>query len=116
MADPFDALRRDISDLGHILGDTLVEQEGRALLDLEESIRALAKTRRKRDRRGPSAKSMHEIISKLDAPQAERVARAFTHYFQLVNLAEQHHRARRRRDYARAQTPQPGSLSFELRR
>jgi phosphoenolpyruvate carboxylase len=116
VADPFEALRRDISDLGHILGDTLVEQEGRELLDLEESIRALAKLRRKRDRRGPSASSMGAIIQDLDAESAERVARAFTHYFQLVNLAEQHHRARRRRDYAREQTPQPGSLSFELRR
>jgi phosphoenolpyruvate carboxylase len=116
MATPFDSLRRDISDLGHVLGDTLVEQEGAALLELEESIRALAKTRRKRDRRGPSASSMREIIAKLDMQSAERVARAFTHYFQLVNLAEQHHRARRRRDYARELTPQPGSLSFELRR
>ena len=115
MADPFDALRRDISDLGHILGDTLVEQEGTPLLELEESIRALAKARRKRDRRGPSARSMQEIIASLDAPAAERVARAFTHYFQLVNLAEQHHRARRRRDYAREEEPQPGSLAFELR-
>jgi phosphoenolpyruvate carboxylase len=116
VADPFDALRRDISDLGHILGDTLVEQEGKPLLELEEAIRALAKLRRKRDRRGPSATSMREIIEKLDGPTAERVARAFTHYFQLVNLAEQHHRARRRRDYAREKQPQPGSLAFELRR
>ena len=116
VADPFDALRRDISDLGHFLGDTLVEQEGEPLLELEEAIRALAKLRRKRDRRGPSATSMREIIEQLDGPSAERVARAFTHYFQLVNLAEQHHRARRRRDYAREQQPQPGSLAFELRR
>jgi phosphoenolpyruvate carboxylase len=116
VADPHPALRRDISALGHVLGDTLVEQEGTALLELEEQIRALAKARRKRDRRGPSASSMREIIAKLDAPEAERVARAFTHYFQLVNLAEQHHRARRRRDYAREERPQPGSLAFELRR
>ncbi len=116
VADPFDALRRDISALGHVLGDTLVEQEGKALLELEEEIRSLAKARRKRDRRGPSASGMREIIGKLDAPAAERVARAFTHYFQLVNLAEQHHRARRRRDYAREERPQPGSLAFELRR
>ena len=116
MADPFDALRRDINDLGHVLGDTLVEQEGEGLLELEESIRALAKLRRKRDRRGPFAASMLSIVSKLDARTAERVARAFTHYFQLVNLAEQHHRARRRRDYARELIPQPGSLAFELRR
>ena len=116
MGDPFDSLRRDISDLGYILGDTLVEQEGPALLELEEAIRGLAKLRRRRDRRGPSAASMQSAIEKLDAETAERVARAFTHYFQLVNLAEQHHRARRRRDYAREQRPQPGSLSFELRR
>ncbi len=114
MADPFDALRRDISDLGHILGDTLVEQEGPELLALEESIRALAKLRRKRGRRAPSAVSMLDSIAKLDAETAEKVARAFTHYFQLVNLAEQHHRTRRRRDYAREQRPQPGSFAFEL--
>ena len=50
MGDPFDSLRRDISDLGYILGDTLVEQEGPALLELEEAIRGLAKLRRRRDR------------------------------------------------------------------
>ncbi len=116
MIDPFEALRRDISELGHVLGDTLVEQEGPSLLELEESIRAFAKLRRKRNRRGPSALSMRAIIETLDAPAAERLARAFTHYFQLVNLAEQHHRARRRRDYAREQRPQPGSLAFELTR
>lgn len=116
MADPFDALRRDISDLGHVLGDTLVEQEGTELLELEESIRALAKTRRKRNRRGPSASSMREIIQALTSRSAEHVARAFTHYFQLVNLAEQHHRARRRRDYAREGQQQLGSLAFELQR
>ena len=114
MVDPRGALRRDISDLGHILGDTLVEQEGPELLALEESIRSLAKLRRTRDRRSPSGIAMLEAIAKLDARTAERVARAFTHYFQLVNLAEQHHRARRRRDYAREERPQPGSFAFEL--
>src|ERR1043165_2107759 len=103
MGDPFDALRRDISDLGRVLGETLVEQEGGSLLELEETIRGLAKLRRKRNRRGPSASSMRNIIERLDVPAAEHLARALTHYFQLVNLAEQHHRTRRRRDYAREQ-------------
>lgn len=116
MADPFELLRRDISELGHLLGDTLVEQEGAALFELEESIRALAKERRKKGRRGAAAKRMREVVEALDAQTAERVARAFTHYFQLVNLAEQHHRARRARDYARSGEPQPGSLSHELAR
>lgn len=113
-SDSFEALKRDISTLGHILGDTLVEQEGLALLELEESVRALAKERRRRGRRGPAAARMRELVEGLDAPTAEKVARAFTHYFQLVNLAEQHHRTRRRRDYAREGEAQPGSLAAEM--
>jgi phosphoenolpyruvate carboxylase len=116
MALPFDALRRDVSYLGRILGDTLVEQEGKELLDLEETIRALAKERRAYEaahdieRRRATARKLIDIVRGLDTSVAERVARAFTHYFQLVNLAEQHHRTRRRRDYAREGKAQPGSL------
>lgn len=122
MVDPFDALRRDVSYLGHVLGDTLVEQEGEALLDLEETIRQLAKERRSLelagDRRGSSARARELIdcIGGLDTGLAEQVARAFTHYFQLVNLAEQHHRTRRRRDYAREGQAQPGSLEVVIGR
>ncbi|MCW5831506.1 MAG: phosphoenolpyruvate carboxylase [Labilithrix sp.] len=116
MALPFDALRRDVSYLGRILGDTLVEQEGDALLDLEETIRALAKARRAHEaahdvaRAHATTQKLVDVVRGLDTSVAERVARAFTHYFQLVNLAEQHHRTRRRRDYAREGKPQPGSL------
>ncbi len=113
-ADRSDALRRDISTLGHLLGDTLLEQEGPALYELEETIRALAKERRKRGRRGPAAARMTALLEALPTKTAERVARAFTHYFQLVNLAEQHHRTRRRREHARAGEAQPGSLRKEL--
>jgi phosphoenolpyruvate carboxylase len=113
---PFDALRRDVNYLGHILGDTLVEQDGYELFDLEEKIRLLAKARRKHEATGQverarrAAAKLTEIVQGLDTATAERVARAFTHYFQLVNLAEQHHRTRRRRDHAREGRPQPGSL------
>lgn len=110
-----EALRRDISTLGHILGDTLVEQEGIALLELEETVRALAKERRRRGRRGPASTRMRELVEGLDTATAEKVARAFTHYFQLVNLAEQHHRTRRRRDYAREGKSQPGSLAEQMK-
>src|SRR5207244_4450232 len=100
---------------GHILGDTLVEQEGASLLDLEETIRKLAKERRKSPERALDAsRKLERIIAGLDTTQAERVARAFTHYFNLVNLAEQHHRVRRRDAYARARTPHPGSFEAVL--
>ncbi len=114
MSDPFDSLRRDVDYLGHILGDTLVEQAGPALLTVVEEVRALAKARRASPRREAAA-PLREKIAALDLPAAERVVRAFAHYFQLVNLAEQHHRVRRRRQYARAGEPQPGSLVETLR-
>src|SRR5262245_23657493 len=87
--DPAEALRRDVSYLGRLLGDTLVEQEGPALLALEESIRALAKSRRAGGGHAAvhaAGLAMQRTIAALDLGTAERVARAFAHYFQLVNL------------------------------
>ena len=117
-ADPFRALRREVSFLGRILGETLVEQEGQDLFDVEEAIRSL--TKRRRDPATAPAdvaaatRALAELVAGLDTALAERVARAFSHYFQLVNLAEQHHRTRRGRDYAREGKHQPGSLRAVL--
>jgi phosphoenolpyruvate carboxylase len=112
-SDPTEPLRRDVSSLGRILGHTLLEQEGREFFDLEERIRALAKSRRAA--RGKelteATNAIRAAIAELDIPTAERVARAFAHYFQVVNLAEQHHRVRRRRDYERSGAAQRGSFA-----
>jgi phosphoenolpyruvate carboxylase len=113
MNDRFDALRKDVSYLGRVLGDTLLEQEGERLFDIEEMIRALSKERRAGEY--DAEERLERVVSALDVDLAERVTRAFTHYFQLVNLAEQHHRTRRRRDYARAGKSQPGSLDVVFR-
>jgi phosphoenolpyruvate carboxylase len=111
--DPQAPLRRDVGTLGRLLGETLVEQEGRALFDLEEQIRALAKGRRGAAgrARAPATVALQGAVRALDVPTAERVARAFAHYFQLVNLAEQHHRVRRGREHERAGETEPGSLA-----
>jgi phosphoenolpyruvate carboxylase len=113
MSDPSAPLRRDVNTLGHLLGDTLVEQEGRAFFELEEHIRALAKRGRSAsgaDRTAATA-ALRDAIRALDVPMAERVVRAFAHYFQLVNLAEQHHRVRRGREHERAGETEAGSLA-----
>ena len=101
-ADPFEPLRRDVSALGRILGEALIEQEGSAFFDLEERIRGLSKDRRARPHERKAAAELRAAIAALETWTAERVARAFAHYFQVVNLAEQYHRVRRYRDYARA--------------
>jgi len=88
-------LRANVRLLGDLLGRVLVEQEGEELLELEERIRALARwARRVGDR-----SALDETIASLDLPRQATVLRAFGVFFQLANIAEQHHRLRRRRAY-----------------
>jgi phosphoenolpyruvate carboxylase len=98
-ANPDDALRRDVRLLGAILGRVIVEQEGQQLLDEEERIRIVSR----QARRVHDAELREELAAEIRALPLERqamVLRAFGIYFQLANLAEQHHRMRRRRQYA----------------
>src|SRR3954471_643381 len=93
MSDTAAPLRRDVRLLGTILGAVLVEQEGPWLLELVEGIRTEA---RKARQDGVVA----QVDGSLDARKQALVLRAFGLYFQLANLAEQHHRLRRRREDA----------------
>jgi phosphoenolpyruvate carboxylase len=88
-------LRRDVRLLGEILGQVIVEQEGQAFLDLEERIRSLSRG----GRAGRPPAELREAVEALDVDTQGRILRAFATYFQLANLAEQHHRLRRRREY-----------------
>ena len=103
-------LRRDVRLLGEILGRVLVEQEGSELLDQEERIRMLARDARTSGRPG-LRRRLREAVGILDDEQQALVLRAFGTYFQLVNLAEQHHRLRRRREYEHEQRHPRESLA-----
>jgi phosphoenolpyruvate carboxylase len=104
-------LRRDVRFLGNILGEVLVHQGGRELLEHVEKIREMSKALR--------AEHLPELfdefistIKTLDPEIRHQVIRAFAIYFQLVNIAEQNHRIRRKRDYERStgEAVQPGSI------
>ena len=82
-----------------MLGDTIRAREGTALFDTVERIRRMAKDARQR--RDPSAPLLEKPLRDLPLDQAVPVARAFSHFLALANIAEQHHRVRRRRDYQR---------------
>jgi phosphoenolpyruvate carboxylase len=88
-------LRRDVRLLGDVLGRVLVEQEGEELLAAEEQIRLLSRQARS----GGPRRYLRDAVRRLDLKQQASVSRAFAIYFQLVNIAEQHHRLRRRREY-----------------
>src|SRR5258707_1960074 len=86
-------LRRDVRMLGTILGMVLVEQEGPWLLEVVEQIRREARSARRDG-------AVVAVDPELGAREQALVLRAFGLYFQLANLAEQHHRLRRRREDA----------------
>ncbi len=99
MSEPRDPLSEQIHLLGDLLGETLIDQEGPALFAQVEAIRALAKA----GRAGDAAASAELLarIGDLPATEALAVVKAFTGYFQLVNLAEEQERVRVLRERAR---------------
>jgi phosphoenolpyruvate carboxylase len=103
-------LRRDVRLLSTVLGRVLVETEGPGLLaDVERLRRATIALRR-----SPAARhrvAVLSVVRSLDGERAEKVARAFTCYFQLVNLAEERHRVREL--IARSRGPEPLEESIE---
>src|SRR5918999_2114056 len=115
MHDAHEALRDDVRMLGEMLGDTLRERRGADLLDLVERVRALAKQGRSGD--SDAVEALAELLRTLPVGTAVPVARAFSHFLTLANIAEQHHRIRRRRDYQRpGAAPQPDSIDDVLPR
>lgn len=102
------ALRDDVNRVGSLVGEILAEQEGDAFLDEVERIRVAA-IRRRESNAGTEA--MQRELSGVDVAHATSLVRAFSTYFQAVNVAERVHRIRRRREYEMADTaPQPSGL------
>ena len=107
--DPHERLRDDVRLLGGILGDTLRLREGSALFHIVERVRALSKSGRAGSDRDLDA--LAELLRALPVESTVPIARAFSHFLTLANIAEQHHRVRRRREYLRdpGAPPQRGS-------
>jgi phosphoenolpyruvate carboxylase len=106
--DPHKPLRQDVRLLGELLGDTLRERGGRQLFEAVEQVRNLAKAAHTGER---PLTDLTNVLASLPVESAIPLARAFTHFLNLANVAEQHHRIRRRRAYQRepASAPQRGS-------
>ncbi|TBL68355.1 phosphoenolpyruvate carboxylase [Paenibacillus thalictri] len=109
-------LRRDVRFLGHILGEVLVHQGGNELLSVVENIREMSKSVRTHFT-AEAFDEFKQTISSLEPGVRHQVIRAFAVYFQLVNIAEQNQRIRRKRDYERTsgEQVQPGSIEAVVR-
>ena len=109
------ALRNDVHRLGELVGDVVREQGGEALFDLVESARRSSIAHREGD--AGSLERLQRLLASLDPETATEFIRAYSTYFQVVNVAEKVHRIRRRRAYLRdAATPQPRGFEDILAR
>lgn len=109
-------LRDDVRLLGELLGETLRRQESHALFETVERVRALSKSARAGNTADFDA--LNEVLERMPVTEALPVARAFSHFLTLANIAEQQHRIRRRRVYERDPDapPQVGSCDETLGR
>jgi phosphoenolpyruvate carboxylase len=108
------ALRDDVHALGDIMGAILREQGGESLYESVEAQRLLAIRRRNGDvEAGPQ---LAATVRDLSPAVARDLTRAFSMWFNGVNLAEKVHRIRRRRAYflSDATRPQPGGIEDAL--
>jgi phosphoenolpyruvate carboxylase len=109
--DPHRPLRDDVRLLGDLLGQVLIDHAGEGVLRAVERVRALAKSGRAG--RDEDFGHLADELAGMPPQDALPIARAFTHFLHLANVAEQHHRIRRRRDYQRDPSAEPQRGSCE---
>jgi phosphoenolpyruvate carboxylase len=85
-------VERDVRELGALLGEVLADQTSPAALETVEGVRNVALDSRRGG--GASRELLWDALSGLDAETRDVVARAFTTYFELTNLAEERERVR----------------------
>jgi phosphoenolpyruvate carboxylase len=115
VARSMEALARDVSYLGRVLGEVLREQGGDELFEAVEGLRQAMRARR-RGQPGAEAE-VERRVAALCWPTGStalgvQVVRAFTVYFYLINMAEEHHRLRRIAERERETAPEPRDESL----
>ena len=95
-----DPLAREVKLVGALLGQVIVEQEDEPLFELVEQLRRTAIRRRASDDHSPLDAA--PVLADRPLDELLAVARAFTAYFLLINLAEEKHRVRTLRKRERA--------------
>ncbi|MHB8709758.1 MAG: phosphoenolpyruvate carboxylase, partial [Desulfuromonadales bacterium] len=96
-------LRRDVRNLGLLLGRVLRAQCGEKVYAAEETLRRLAIRHREQLATAPSDPFMampgeaRELVAGMPLAETYLVVKAFATFFELTNLAETNHRKRRLR-------------------
>lgn len=97
------ALRDDVRLLGDLLGETLRSQVSEEFFSTVERVRLASKGARAGSM--ADARKLEKTLAKLPAETILALARAFTQFLGLANIAEQHHQVRCNRRALRAGEP-----------
>ena len=89
MTEQYANLRSNVGLLGQLLGKSIGEHLGVEFLDKIESIRQLAKSSRAGSKE--DGETLINVLTNLSDDELVPVARAFTHFLNLANIAEQFH-------------------------
>jgi phosphoenolpyruvate carboxylase len=94
-AEPIDRLRDDVRLLGDLVGEVLAEQGGARLFAAVEYVRTAAIALRSQVDPDPKREAaLLAWAGRQSTARLLQLVRAFSVYFHLINLAEQHHRVR----------------------
>ncbi|PKF60901.1 phosphoenolpyruvate carboxylase [Psychromonas sp. psych-6C06] len=89
MTEEYANLRGNVSLLGQLLGKSIGDHLGAEFLDKIESIRQLSKSSRAGSE--DDGETLINVLANLSDDELLPVARAFTHFLNLANIAEQFH-------------------------
>ena len=92
----YSSLRSNVSFLGRLLGETISAAEGDDFLQLVERIRGLSKSSREGEE--GAGEELLEVLRNLDNDELVPVARAFSQFLNLANIADQRHTVSREMD------------------
>ena len=85
---PTKLLRENVRYLGNILGKVLKDQEGEKFFRLVEKVRKLSKANKTNLNSKHSYRKIIRTIKNLNSKNTFKLTRAFTHFMNLINLAE----------------------------
>ena len=85
---PTKLLREDVRFLGNLLGKVIKDQEGQKFFKLVEKVRKLSKANKKSIKNNQTNKKVIKAIKNLNPKNTFKLTRAFSHFMNLINLAE----------------------------
>ncbi|MFC6865221.1 phosphoenolpyruvate carboxylase [Halomicroarcula sp. GCM10025817] len=89
-------IKQDVRELGELLGDVLEAQSSTDAFETVEKIRTSSIEYRRGD--AETRTDVGRTLDRLSPAEQDIVSRAFTTYFELINLAEERHRVRQIRE------------------